>query len=117
MPPQRWSWIVLTPWLGRWPFDVYRPQAHAIRSPSASVDEIDLIGLAPPVRTVGRSPRPPRPRPPAPPPGFDLVESRYARYFTLIRFRAPRPVAVTTRSLAAMKLDSQDAALRLELPA
>jgi 4-amino-4-deoxy-L-arabinose transferase-like glycosyltransferase len=109
--------IVLTPSLGHWPFDVYRPLARAIRTPSVSVAEIDLIGLAPPVRSAGRSPRPPRPRPPAPPPGFDLVESRHARYFTLIRFRAPRPVTVTARSLAAMKLDSQGAALRLERPA
>jgi mannosyltransferase len=94
--------IVPTPDAGSLVLRVYVPGARPSPATSFTASEIDVVGLPPPYRQIGRAPRPPRsPSPPAPP-GFALAVRRTAPTFTLLRYRASRPTSVSRGELAAL---------------
>ncbi len=122
--------IVVSPWQGRRTLLLYRPTARELVTRSsvtdansrvtqwpydnAAVREIVLVAFGSKFRAIGQRPKPPRPavvRSPAP--GFEEVQRLYSRYFTLIRFRAPKPVVVG-RGLAASHLGPEAAAVLVE---
>ncbi|MGZ4201202.1 MAG: glycosyltransferase family 39 protein [Thermoleophilaceae bacterium] len=75
------------------------------------VQEIDIAAL--PLRSAGVSGRqgPPRLQGAASVQGIPLVERRFARGYTLLRYRAPTPVLVTGPVLSSLKLDPRSAAV------
>jgi mannosyltransferase len=97
--------IVITPYAGRGPLEIYLPGSHRMLGTTASVREVDVVALAPLFRKVGETPRPPSAAgaPPAPP-GFTLVERRSRRYYTILRYRSKRAAVLDRRALAATHL-------------
>jgi hypothetical protein len=68
------------------------------------VSELDVVGLSSHATGTGIG-APPRPRGQLPvPPGFRLVRASYGDTYTVLRFRAPAPVAVTGATLAPSSL-------------
>ena len=89
-------------------FRVYAPRLEAMPDSGAAVREVDIVALAQRDRTQSRPNDPPRPDDgqPPPPPGFELVEPPLLEEtFTLLRYAAPEPVAITPDALAAARLD------------
>jgi mannosyltransferase len=105
-PPTADRAVIATPYAGRQALRVYLEDSFALRS-GVRVREIDVIGLPPLFRRVGETPKPPRPAtdPPAPP-GFRLVERREEKYFTVLRYRASRPLPVGRAELGRARLDT-----------
>ena len=95
-PPQA-ERILVAPHLGVLPLELYLRGTREMRAGNARVREIDLIDWAPLRR---RSLRPPAP-------GFWLYARRRLDTLVLIRFRAPRTVAVTRRSLGSIRSNSR----------
>lgn len=105
--------IVVSPGSGRIPVAHYLEGAEVMPIHGARVREIDLLALA--EREPGKTPRPPRPEVVAPPaPGFALVGRHHADTFTVLRFRAPQPVAVTARQLAPSALGGGEATVLVQ---
>jgi mannosyltransferase len=77
---------------------VYLPRMGAAQS-TESVSEIDVIAYNGPV------PAPQRPQIPTPGLPFRLTERRSMQKFTVMRYRAQRPTAVSARSLTGTRLD------------
>ena len=74
-----------------------------------AVREIDVIAI-PPQATGSGMATPPRPAAPLPvPPGFHLITAVAARTYTVLRYRAAAPVAVSAGTLAADHLGSGSA--------
>jgi mannosyltransferase len=96
--------VVLNPPSGSIVFAIYLPRARFTRGPPGRVEEIDVIGLPPATRQIGQTPKPPRPPTPPAPAGFAVAQRRDAATFTLVRYRAPRPEAVTRTGLDALAL-------------
>jgi mannosyltransferase len=96
--------VVVTPLRGARVLPIYLRGARILAG-RVAVAEIDVVGLPPPYRRVGVTPRPPRPASPAPPPGFALAQRREARTFTLLRYRAPRPTEVGPAAMARLAFD------------
>jgi hypothetical protein len=100
--------VVVTPPSAPVLFRVYAPRLEAMPDGGAAVREIDIVALAQRDRTQSRPNDPPRPDDgqPPPPPGFELVEPPLLEEtFTLLRYAAPEPVAITPDALAAARLD------------
>ena len=76
------------------PFRAYFRRGEIMGSPVAA-REIAVIALAATGRFTTGTPAPPREPRVSAPPGFRLVERREAETFTLVRYRAPRPLVVT----------------------
>jgi 4-amino-4-deoxy-L-arabinose transferase-like glycosyltransferase len=76
------------------PFRAYFRRGEVMRSPMAT-REVAVVALAAVGRFSTGTPAPPRDPTPSPPPGFRLVERREAETYTLVRFRARRPLVVT----------------------
>jgi len=107
--------VVASPGSGRIPVTFYLRRAALMPASGGAVGEIDLLALA--SRAPGAPPRPPRPAQVAPPaPGFVLVSRRDAPTFTVLRFRAPQPVAVTPDALAPHTLDGGPPVVLLQRP-
>jgi mannosyltransferase len=71
-----------------------------VRMPPAGAPVAEVVLVTPrSTRLGGESATQPRVPPELPRP-FALVERRYAETFTLVRYRAPRPVTLTPRALA-----------------
>jgi hypothetical protein len=89
------------------PFRAYFRRGELMGSPVAT-REVAVVALAAVGRFTTGTPAPPRRPIVSPPPGFRLVERREADTFTLVRFRAPRPVVVTreTADRLAFKAES-----------
>lgn len=102
--------IVLSPASGGTAFELYRPDAVLMPGPGAAVSEVVLVGLAP--RVAGESRTPPRTAPA--PVGFRLVQRENADTFTLLRFRAPRPLGETPPGLNGVRLGIPSAVVLLE---
>ena len=94
--------IVVEGGLGEIVLEAYRPDLRPLRR--AAVTELDVVAL--PLRTAGgglaRSPRLTAPL--AVPGGFRLTHVTRTATYTVARYRAPDPIAVTAASLAAIHL-------------
>jgi hypothetical protein len=103
--------VVVTPSSAPPPFAVYAPQLEQMPDAGAAVRQVDIVALPSRGRTQSRRDPPPRPEGhPPPAPGFELVEARFEETFTLLRFAAPEPVALTPAALAAARIDLDQAA-------
>jgi mannosyltransferase len=96
--------LVVTPRLGRRVLVVYLPGVRRLYAAGTRVNEIAVLGLPPAFRRIGSEPRPPRGRAAPAPPGFVLAERREASTYTLLRYRARRPVNVSSAALSALAL-------------
>jgi uncharacterized membrane protein len=108
--------IVVTPQPGRGPLLVYRPRSGVlIENTSARLREIDIIGLPPLFREVGRDPEPPRPAalPPVPA-GFRLVAREETQHYTVLRFRSEQPRLVSRTELERSRLASAEPEVLVE---
>ncbi|TMK40263.1 MAG: DUF2723 domain-containing protein [Actinobacteria bacterium] len=100
--------IVLTPPSSPEPFAVYLPSLRPLPAGGAAVREVDLVAIA---NTLGRAghgralPSPAGLRSPAP--GFHQIQVTTAATYVTVRFRSPRPVRVTPRSLARVGLQAK----------
>lgn len=127
--------IVVTPQPGRGPLRIYLsrtgdrvrelggepgPVARVDRERRTTADrvrvrEIAVVALPFYLRTAGRRPVPPRPdAAPRAPQGFRLVQRVEARYFTLLRFRAPASATLRHTDLVRLRLGAEDAAVLLQ---
>jgi hypothetical protein len=109
--------VVVTPLLGRRVLPIYLPGARVLGSGRAVVTEIDVVGLPPPYRQIGVTPKPPRPASPAAIPGFTLVQRREAHTFTLLRYRAIRPTEVGAAAMARLAFEPAPPSLLVQPPA
>jgi mannosyltransferase len=75
------------------PFRVYFRRGDLLREP-VPTREIAVVALSAVGRFTTGTPAPPRGPVASPPPGFRLVERREAKTYTLLRYRAPRPLVV-----------------------
>jgi mannosyltransferase len=106
--------IVVTPGSGLIALGAYQPSLRELGQ--ATVSEIDVVAI--PAQVLGGGiGAPPRPRTPPPvPAGFRLTRAVYAPTFTVLRFTARRPVAVTAAGLASSPLVPGSAADLFERP-
>jgi mannosyltransferase len=98
--------IVVTPAFAPTALRVYMKPFSIPTVAGLPVQEIDLVAL--PVRSAGltKPATPPRVVPATPPgPGMKLVEKRFAKTYTLLRYRSPTIVPVTISGLVAEHLD------------
>ncbi|MGH2928951.1 MAG: hypothetical protein ACRDL8_12170, partial [Solirubrobacteraceae bacterium] len=93
--------IAVTPASGLIPLQAYLPRLRAMTRTEA-VRELDVIALG--AQRVGGGIGPP-PRPAgAPPSGFRLARAVYGSTYTALRYRSPRPVALTPAAVANDRL-------------
>jgi hypothetical protein len=95
--------IVVSPINGSIPLRLYLRGATALPPAGASVGEIDAVAVAP-RKAGGTRSAPPVPRV-APPPGFTEESRHQGRTFTVVRYRAKTPVAVTPGVVAPLALE------------
>ncbi len=97
------------------PFRAYFRRGELMESPVAT-REIAVVALAAVGRFTTGTPAPPRtPIAPAPA-GFRLVERREADTYTLLRYRAPRPVAVTRETADRLAFTAEEHAVVTQRP-
>ena len=114
-PPRVTRALVVRPLNGLVPLSLYTPNLQRFpESGIAHVAEVDLLAVA--VRRAGQTPRPPRPPTPRVP-GFRLVLRLDRPTFTLIRLRAPAPVAFSLRRLTNLRLDPGPVDVLVQPPA
>ena len=102
--------IVVTPGEpSREPLRIYAG-ADLVIKPELTAREVIVIGAAKRPLGATEEPRTPRPeRAPSPPPGgFRLVERHDSDLFVLFRYRARRPVRLSSETLIAMRVDPGD---------
>jgi hypothetical protein len=101
--------VVVTPLSAPVPFGVYAPRLETMPEGGVAVREIDVVALAQRNLTESRPDEPSRPQQhPPPAPGFTLVEPPlFEETFTLLRYAAPEPVAITPAVLAAARIDPE----------
>ena len=97
------------------PFRAYYRRGEVMDSPLAT-REIAVVALAAVGRFTSGTPAPPRSPIPAPPPGFRLVERREADTYTLLRYRAPRPVVVTPETADGLAFKAEAHAVVAQRP-
>jgi hypothetical protein len=90
--------VVVPAVAGEVAFGLYLHGLSRMPPAGSAVAEVDLVTPRSSKLGGNKSARPAVP--PALPPPFRLVERRYAQTYTLVRYRAPRPVAVTPAALA-----------------
>jgi hypothetical protein len=88
------------------PFRAYFRRGELMDS-AVATREIAVVALAAVGRFTSGTPAPPREPIPSPPPGFRLVERREADTYTLLRFRAPRPVVVTRETADGLAFEAE----------
>ena len=94
--------IVVSPINGSIPLRLYVPKAAKFPSNGAFVGELDAVAVAP--RAAGKdrvAPPVPRITPPA---GFHEESRHRGRTFTVVKYRAPSPIAMDVRILAPIAL-------------
>jgi mannosyltransferase len=86
--------LLVGPASGEIPLQVYMPGLRGLTAPAA-VRELDVVVVPPNVRGggIGAPPRATGPQPS--PPGFTLSSTVYAPTYTLLRYTAPSPVAIS----------------------
>ena len=98
--------VVVTPFTAEQTFAVYAPDLELMPAEGTAVREIDYVALPRRERTQSRPGTPPRPENhPPPAPGFTLTETRFEDTFTLLRYTAPEPLAVTPEALVGFGID------------
>src|SRR5215212_10158008 len=91
LPPPTGPRVILTPALGRRPLELYLPRLSELPQSGRPVKEIAL--LYPVRRKPGEEHPLPPPRPATPAAaGFSPVERRFESSYTLLLFRAPKPL-------------------------
>ena len=110
------SAVVVTPDLGGTPLGYYLVDSRPLTDAGAAVAEIDVIGGA--TRALGSvtAALPPRGPSGRAPDGFALVQRLETRYYTIVRYRAPRLRRVTSVELHRLALDPTEAAGLLIVP-
>ncbi len=103
--------IVLWPGVGLDPFLLYRPQAAPMPAGGAEVSEVVVVALGPRHREVDELRA--SLYPPEPP--FREDARRDERYFTIVRFEADRPTAVTIGTLVATEPGAPNTAVLLDV--
>lgn len=106
--------VVVTPFAGRGPLQVYLPGSELMPVSGAQVRELALVGLPPLFRRVGENPQPPRPASPPALAGFRQVDRRDDDYYTVIRLRSGSPMTVTPSALADHALGSPPPAVLVQ---
>ena len=98
------------------PFLVYFPGSELMTREPVATREIDVVALA----SVGRfgvgTPAPPRSESPRAPAGFRLVQRRDAETFTLLRYRARRPIPVTRGTVERLAFKTEAYAAVIQRP-
>jgi 4-amino-4-deoxy-L-arabinose transferase-like glycosyltransferase len=106
--------IVVTPGSGLLPLQAYERGVTPLVG-SDRVREVDVVGLASQSGTrLGTAPRPTSPFPI--PPQFHFLRATYNPLFTVLRFRAAAPVAVTPALLGPSHLGTGGYAILLQVP-
>ena len=101
--------VVATPASALAPLRYYLPSARKLATPATLTAEIDYVALS--RRDPGERPKPPRPRrAPTPVQEFTLAGRSNGETFTVLRLRAPAPVAVAGATVAT-GLDGRPAAV------
>jgi mannosyltransferase len=91
--------LLVEPASGEIPLQVYMPGVRALTAPVA-VRQLDVAVVPANVQGAGIG-TPPRVTGPQPaPPGFTLTQTVYASTYTVLRYTAPSPVAISPSSLA-----------------
>jgi hypothetical protein len=107
--------IVVDPASGLIPMRAYQPHLQPMTVPTA-VSEVDVVDLPAKVTGAGIG-SPARPHgAPAAPTGFRLVGATYASTYTVLRFRSPAPVVVTSASVAPSRLGTGPFAALVQRP-
>ena len=105
---------VVAPRLGPESLRPYMPRLRLLRGGSAAIVEVAVVAL--PIRAVDEH-RPVAPPAPVDRPqlrGFTIVETRRAATYSLVRYRAPRPVPTPRANLAGVALDYRAAKVLVE---
>ena len=104
--------IVVTPGSAPTALGVYLQPFVLPRTQFLVVREVDVAALPARSSTFTGLSLPPRGLPKAPPgPGLTLVERRFTRTYTLLRYRSPTPAPVTVGGLINARLDPHPAAV------
>jgi hypothetical protein len=109
--------IVITPAFAPTALGVYMKDLVIPTFAGLSVQEIDLAAL--PIRGAGltSAAAPPRTVPASPPaPGMTLVERRFTKTYTLLRYRSPAPVGVSIAQLLTERLDPRVPSVAYQAP-
>ena len=97
------------------PFRAYFRRGELLRRPVAT-REIAVVALASVGRFTTGTPSPPRGPVVSAPPGFRLVERREAATYTLLRFRAPRPLVVSRETAGRLAFRAEGHAVVTQHP-
>ena len=97
------------------PFRAYFRTGELMRSP-VETREVAVVALAAVGRFSSGTPAPPRDPVAAPPPGFRLVEHREADTYTLLRYRAPRPMVVSSETADRLAFKAESHAVVTQPP-
>jgi mannosyltransferase len=106
--------IVVTPFMSR---TLWRPYLPDLREPSgdeAEVEEITVVGLATEGGYSAGPVEPPSTEPPVAPEGFSVVAVEREPTFTLVLYRADRPVPVSVSALSALALADEQPGVLLQ---
>lgn len=104
-PPRTERLLIFNPaFSNTGPFGVYFGESRLLGRVPA-VGEVAIVALNQEGGFGPTSPEPPDDPAPPPPPGFRAVEDRRTDGYRLIRFRAPRPVALSHEELGMLVFD------------
>jgi mannosyltransferase len=114
-PPSRSRAIVITPPSGQLPLSIYQPHLSQVDR-GTQVSEIDVVALSPHKLGAGLEPAPRPSSSFSVPPRFHLAASSYGGVYTVLRYTASKPVAVTAASLGTSRLDPGGYAALVQSP-
>jgi hypothetical protein len=108
--------IVVTPFMSTALWSPYLRDVTESQG-DATVREIVVLGLATEGGFSAEVVRPPTGEPPPAPAGFRIVEVDRQPTYVLVRYRAPRPLSVSTDSLAGLRLSAIQPGVLVQQPA
>jgi hypothetical protein len=106
--------IVLSPQVGEQPLAAYMRRLEFFPLRGANVSEVDIVGMHSQDESTRRRALGPPPRPSNP--AFNLTGRADTDTFTIIRYRAPRPVHMTLSQLVPIALGDPPPAVALQRP-
>ena len=106
--------IVVTPFMSRTLWEPYLPRLREPEPDGALVEEIAAIGLATEGGYSVGHVAPPSVRSPRPVDGFRIVAVEREPTFTLVRYRADRPMLVAVSTLAGLALAGEQPGILLQ---